>query len=77
MNTSNQTLKDVLAPPKPSFGSVLKQRLFNTPLDAVITIICAGLLFYLLYNVIDWAFLSSIWKAEDEPLCRDATGACW
>lgn len=71
------TLTDTSTRPTKSFSGILKQRLFNTPLDAVITVVCAGLLFYLLYHVIDWAFLSSIWAAEDEPLCRDATGACW
>lgn len=64
-------------PPRASFGSRIKSGLFNTPLDGVITIACGALLLYLAYQVIDWAFLSSIWTEEDEPLCRDASGACW
>ncbi|MFT5114609.1 MAG: general L-amino acid transport system permease protein [Parasphingorhabdus sp.] len=68
---------DYPEPPVTSFGDTVKQRLFNSPLDISITVICALLLVYLLNNAIDWVFLSSIWSAEDEPLCRDATGACW
>ena len=72
----NNSVSD-LAPPTISFGTQLKQKLFNSPLDTLITIVCAVLLVYLLVNAIDWIFLSSIWSAEDEPLCREVTGACW
>ena len=65
------------SPPKEKVSEKLKQRLFNSPLDSAITIVCAGLLIYLLVNLVDWAFMSSIWSAEDESLCRDASGACW
>lgn len=75
MSTPNNT-KD-LAPPKTSFTATLKKRLFNTKLDSVVTVLCAVLLFYLLYRIIDWAFLSSVWAAADEPQCRDTHGACW
>lgn len=65
------------APPKASLVDTLKKRLFNTPLDTVITLACAVLLVYLVYRVLDWAFISSIWAAADEPQCRDTHGACW
>jgi len=64
-------------PPAPSFGERVRRSLFNSPLDSCITVACALLLIYLVYQFVNWAFLSSIWAAEDEPLCRDATGACW
>jgi general L-amino acid transport system permease protein len=64
-------------PPRESFADKVKKNLFGSPLDCSITIICSLLLVYLAVNVIDWVFLSSIWSAEDEPLCRDASGACW
>ncbi|MFT5505924.1 MAG: general L-amino acid transport system permease protein [Gammaproteobacteria bacterium] len=72
-----QTSNSLLAPPKPSLSVRLKHNLFGSRLDSTITIICGLLLFYLLGNAIDWIFVSSIWSAEDEPLCRDASGACW
>lgn len=65
------------APPKPSIPERLKKNLFGNPLDSTITVVCGLLLLYLISNAIDWVFLSSIWSAEDEPLCREATGACW
>jgi len=53
------------------------RNLFGSVTDTVITIICAVVLVWLAYHVIDWAFISSVWRAEDEPLCREASGACW
>jgi len=35
------------------------------------------LFFWFIYLLIDWAFISSIWTAEDEPLCKEVSGACW
>ncbi|MEM7206930.1 MAG: amino acid ABC transporter permease [Pseudomonadota bacterium] len=65
------------APPLPSFSENVRQKLFNTPVDSAITIVCAILLVWGLINAVDWIFLSSVWSAEDEPLCREAGGACW
>ena len=64
-------------PPLPGIAETLRLRLFNSPLDAVITLVCAVLLVWGLAAAVDWVFLSSIWSAGDEPLCREATGACW
>ena len=66
-----------MRPPEISFADKLKQRLFGSLTDTIITVVCSALLIYLVVNAIDWIFLSSIWAAEDEPLCREATGACW
>ena len=72
------TMDTHLAPPaKPGIKHVLKERLFSTPTDTAVTIVCGVLLVWLLVNVLDWAFFSSIWAAEQEPLCKEATGACW
>lgn len=65
------------APPPVSFASRLKKSFFSSPLDCLVTLLCTVLFVFLIYKAIDWAFLSSIWKAEDEPLCREASGACW
>jgi len=63
-------------PPAPFLTSVRKS-LFASPLDCLVSLACAILFGALIYYVVDWAFLSSIWAAEDEPLCKEATGACW
>jgi len=64
-------------PPSISLASKLKKSFFRSPLDSAITVACATLFLYLLYQIVDWAFLSSIWSADDEPLCRETDGACW
>jgi general L-amino acid transport system permease protein len=64
-------------PAPPGLMTQIRTRLFGSPLDCVITVVCAALLTLLLYKIIDWAFISSVWAKEDEPLCRDTHGACW
>ncbi|MBX2868418.1 MAG: amino acid ABC transporter permease [Acidiferrobacterales bacterium] len=73
MNTASNTS----APPDASLSHRIKRNLFDTPFDSLLTGVCGLVLAYLLYQIVDWAFLSSIWTAEQEPLCRDASGACW
>jgi general L-amino acid transport system permease protein len=73
MNTANL----MLPPAKPSFLNRIRANLFGNLLDATISIVCISLLVWLVYNIVDWAFVSSIWSAEDEPLCKEASGACW
>ncbi len=63
--------------PKISTRSRIKKAYFNSPLDWLISALCAFVIVYLAYKFIDWAFLSSIWAKEDEPLCKEAGGACW
>jgi len=65
------------APPPLSLTARLKQSLFSSPLDCVISLVCAVFFGWLVYWVIDWALLSSIWSAEEEALCRKTNGACW
>lgn len=64
-------------PPQTPFTQKIKKSLFATPFDSLLTLLCAALFIYLIYFVVDWVFLSSIWRAEDEPLCKEAIGACW
>ncbi len=64
-------------PPQPGLFSRWRRNLFGSPLDCMVTIVCIALLAWLLYRFIDWAFISSIWAKEDEPLCRETHGACW
>ena len=64
-------------PPQSAFLTRIWQNLFSSPLNALVSLACIVLLAMLIYFVVDWAFLSSIWTAEDEPLCKEASGACW
>lgn len=72
-----QTMTTPQAPPRMSMAERLKKSLFNSPVDCVVSLSCAVVFIYLLYQIIDWAFLSSIWSADEEPLCRETDGACW
>jgi len=73
-NTHQPTYR--LPPPIPLAGRI-KDSLFSTPLNCVLTLACAVFFLTVAWYLIDWAFLSSIWRAEDEPLCKEAEGACW
>ena len=66
-----------LRPPPTPFLTNVRKSLFASPLDCLVTLACVILFGALIYFIVDWAFLSSIWKEEDEPLCREASGACW
>ncbi len=65
------------SPPKVPFWHTVKNNFFASPLDCIISLLCVVFFATIIYTIVDWAFLSSIWAAEDEPLCRDASGACW
>jgi len=64
-------------PPRPPLVTRIRESLFSSPLNSFVSMVCLILLAMLMYFFVDWAFLSSIWAAEDEPLCKEATGACW
>ncbi|MFK8083401.1 MAG: amino acid ABC transporter permease [Granulosicoccus sp.] len=66
-----------LLPPKIPLSQKMKDGLFSSPSNALLTVACSVFFVAIIYNFIDWAFLSSVWRADDEPLCKDATGACW
>lgn len=72
-----KTANIVLPPAKPSFLSRVYANLFSSLLNAIISIVGISLMAWLVYNIVDWVFVSSVWSAEDEPLCREAGGACW
>ncbi len=65
------------APPREPLSNRLKSLFFNSPLDALVTLVCLFVFSYLIYSIVDWAFLSSVWRAEDEATCRETDGACW
>lgn len=71
------SVNTIQPPAAPSFASRIKANLFGNVLDSVVSIVCGALLVMLVFSVIDWAFLSSIWSAEEEDLCKEAGGACW
>ena len=72
-------MNEAIYPSRPvtPFWTNLRESLFSSPLNCLVSLVCVVLLAALIYFFVDWAFLSSIWRAEDEPLCKEASGACW
>lgn len=72
-------------PPPASETGVIKwarENLFPTWYDAIGTVIGAALLVYLVYAVVDWAFLTAVWNAQSFEDCLERytgtpVGACW
>ena len=60
----------------------VRERLFNTPLNTMITLIGLVLLWLILVPVIRFLFVDAVWQGTDRNACLEATvghavGACW
>jgi len=71
------TVAESNLPPRSSWLAIMSKRLFDGPVNTVVTLLCIGFFAWLLYWIIDWVFLSSIWSKDDVEQCKEATGACW
>ena len=68
------------APPPLSTSGIigwLRQNLFSSPLNAVLTILSFYLLYTVLPPLIDWVFLTSVWTGDSNQDCKGIEGACW
>lgn len=59
-----------------------RERLFNTPLNIMITLIGAALLWLILVPLIRFLFVDAVWTGSDRNACLEANvghvvGACW
>ena len=54
----------------------LRQRLFATPVDAAITLICLYIVWRIAVPLVHWALLDATWHGTDREACK-ADGACW
>ncbi|MCC0035856.1 MAG: amino acid ABC transporter permease [Hoeflea sp.] len=69
-----------MAPPVATGGVVgwLKENLFATPRDTILTIVTFLFLLWIVPPIIDWAFISAVWTGEGREACiAPGTGACW
>lgn len=88
-NDSNTTTSNVpsvspkagrTAPPPTERIPVLKwmrENLVSSPLNTVVTIICAVGLIYTIPDLINWSILEAVFSASSHEVCRAASGACW
>ncbi len=59
-------------------GSItwVRRRLFGSPVDAVITLVCVYALWRIVPPVLDWALLKATWHGASREDCAPG-GACW
>jgi general L-amino acid transport system permease protein len=54
----------------------LRQRLFATPVDAAITLVCLYIVWRIAVPLVHWALLDATWHGTSREACK-ADGACW
>jgi general L-amino acid transport system permease protein len=74
LNTKN---KIIIKPPRTSIGIIgwIKENLFSTPFNTILTLIIAVILWFSIIPFIQWAFVDSCWLPDTN--CRETNGACW
>lgn len=65
-------------PPVASVGVIgwIRQNLFNSPLNSILTLIILFSFIKLMPPLISWAFIDSVWFTGSD-VCRETSGACW
>lgn len=55
-----------LPPPSNTVGVVgwLRKNLFNGPVNSIVTLILAYIVFNALWHIVDWAFINADWIAQ-------------
>ncbi len=56
--------------------SRLRERLFATPLDAAITLLCLYIVWRISVPLVEWALFDATWHGTSRDDCK-AQGACW
>ena len=69
----------VTGPPPLQRGTLgwLRQNLFSSPLNAILTVLSAWLLLMTVPAVLDWLFIKANFDAQTAQDCRASAGACW
>jgi general L-amino acid transport system permease protein len=70
----------VLPPPPGTtgFAGWLRQNLFASPGNALVTVVFGLFLGVIAWAVIDWALIRAVWTGEDRAACAvQGAGACW
>lgn len=77
-NPSVARPRHMAAPPIEKVAALrwMRQNLFNSPLNSMITLILGLALIFALPDFIQWSLFNSVWSGDHEA-CRAATGACW
>jgi general L-amino acid transport system permease protein len=54
----------------------LRQRLFATPLEAIVTLVCLYAVWRISVPLLHWLLLDATWNGESRDACK-SEGACW
>ena len=67
-----------MKPPITTSGPIawVKDNLFGTLSNSIITIVMLALLAMVIPPIIEWVFINAVWVA-DNAACRAGAGACW
>ncbi|RXJ71710.1 amino acid ABC transporter permease [Veronia nyctiphanis] len=76
--TNKHEFQPDLPPPANTIGVVgwLRQNLFSSPANTVISLVLMYLAFQGIYAIVDWAFLKADWAGTTRADCS-REGACW
>jgi general L-amino acid transport system permease protein len=69
-----------LPPPRSTAGAMgwLRQNLFSSPLNSLLSIVVGGLALLVIWRVVDWAIIRAVWSGSDRTVCAvPGAGACW
>ncbi len=71
--------KTTTPPPVEKIGILrwLRENLFSSPFNTVLTIIMLFLLADWIPSFIQWGIMDAVWYTPDHNVCREADGACW
>ncbi len=74
--------REIPARPAPDdtkgFAVWVKDNLFSTTRDSILTIVFVALIVYALYKLVPWLLLNSVWIADNIRECREiGSGACF
>ncbi|MBY6347173.1 amino acid ABC transporter permease [Providencia rettgeri] len=76
---SHTPTSTISGPPPLQRGTLgwLRQNLFSSPLNAILTALSAWLLLMTVPAMIDWLFIKANFDAQTAQDCRASAGACW
>ncbi|HEX6958378.1 MAG TPA: amino acid ABC transporter permease [Ferrovibrio sp.] len=73
------SVSESLPPPSSTTGPIawVRERLFSSPLNAVLTILAVWLLVMIIPALIEWGLVQAHFTAATSAECRGHPGACW
>lgn len=74
---ADKNIKSEVKPPIASVGILgwIRENLFSGPLNTLLTLFVAGILWFSILPFLKWALIDSCWLPDSD--CRATAGACW